>query len=288
MNNDNFQMYTNSGYNNKRNRTKSLILDIKDGTINGTERSYLGDASEFNIKLLEPLKIDKHSAIYLDHLITFNSNLSNTMESSAFCLKINEFNIQTNVASEDTTDQNNIFNSILIPNENNNVSNYFGAVIHKGKKLNYVCDINPETIYNLSGTISNINGTPAFHGGTNASSTIFTYAITGISTWSGGDNTSMTVGDEITIINPGSSGDQIVLPDRAYIVTNSEYGASTIIFTSSKSLTASLFDNPTGPASISMTVGGRTAYVLTSSVGGFKLKKDNARFIAEFSIVALE
>ena len=96
------QTYQNSGYSNKRGKIKTLILDVKDGdvTLPGTTvavtRNHLGRADEFNIELFEPLIIDKQSVIYLDNLITFNCNLSNETQSSAFCLHINEFNIETN------------------------------------------------------------------------------------------------------------------------------------------------------------------------------------------------
>ena len=79
MNNDNgFNFFENSGYNNKRNKVKTLILDVRDGkdlTIDGNQdqpRSNLNDKSEFQIKLFEPMIIDKPSEIYLDHLITYN------------------------------------------------------------------------------------------------------------------------------------------------------------------------------------------------------------------------
>ena len=50
---------------------------------------------------------------YLDNLITFNCNLSNETQSSAFCLHINEFNIETNVAAEDNADLQNIFDPFI-------------------------------------------------------------------------------------------------------------------------------------------------------------------------------
>jgi hypothetical protein len=122
MDNNGFNFFENSGYNNQRNKVKTLILDVRDGndlTIDGTAsstRSNLNDKSEFQIKLFEPLIIDKQSEIYLDHLITYNCNLSHTAATTAFCLKINEFNIQTNVASYDDTEKNTIYNIIVLPN----------------------------------------------------------------------------------------------------------------------------------------------------------------------------
>ena len=79
----NFDMYQNSGYVNKRNRKRTLILDIDDSTLSDT---HLGAGTDFNIKLFEPLIIDKHSEVYLDNCLTYNSNIAQTISSSAFCL----------------------------------------------------------------------------------------------------------------------------------------------------------------------------------------------------------
>ena len=94
MNNDNFQYYENSGYKNLRNRKRTLILDVDDSTAGDT---HLGSGGEFNIKLFEPLIIDKHSEVYLDNFLTYNSNVASNISEAAFCLKINEFN-QTTLA----------------------------------------------------------------------------------------------------------------------------------------------------------------------------------------------
>ena len=164
------EIYMNSGYNNKRNRKRTLILDINDNNNN-----KLGEGKEFQVTLFEPLIIDKHSEIYLDNFLSFNSNIGQTVETSSFLLKINEFKMNSNVAS--TTSGNHIFNSLIIPNEHKTVSNNHSTVIHKGKKFNYVCDINPQTIYNLSGKITDLDGKPMFHGPYDHT---FTYSLSGI------------------------------------------------------------------------------------------------------------
>ena len=174
-----FNYYENSNYVNNRNRKRTLILDVEDGD----GATHLGSGTEFNIQLYEPLRIDKHSEIYLDNFLTFNSNITSSSSSSAFVLKINEFNMNSNVASTHNASGNDpggqrLFNSLIIPNEHKNPSNNHTAVVHKGKKFNYVCDINPQTISSLSGSITDLAGEPIFHGGT--SSGVFTYALTGI------------------------------------------------------------------------------------------------------------
>ena len=152
-----FDMFQNSGYKNVRNRKKTLVIDLND-----SDNTYLGSGTQFSIDLYEPLIIDKHSEIYLDNFLTFNCDVADTHNHSAFALKINEFNINSGVASNKS--ENTIVGSIVIPNENNNIDNYFGPVVHKGKKFNYICDINPTTISRITGKITDLNGDPIFHG----------------------------------------------------------------------------------------------------------------------------
>tara|TARA_B100001093_G_C26831299_1_gene1016264 strand:+ start:1792 stop:2697 length:906 start_codon:yes stop_codon:yes gene_type:complete len=299
MDEQGFNFFQNSGYNNNRNKMKTLILDVKDGENlkigeSTEEKSNLNDTSEFNIQLFEPLIIDKESEIYLDHLITYNCNLSQTVETSAFCLKINEFNIQTNVASYDNTDKDTIYNSIVIPNENNNIDNFFGAVTHKGKKFNYVCDINPQTIHNLSGKITNLDGTSAFHGGPDG--TIFTYAIMGISdVWNGVDkekailkndkilNLSTTSGfGSGTNLLTGSGHADAGTDDQGIILTTALSNSDMIIF-SAKNKNIALTPGVTIYAKIKTDGGSDRNYTFS---GTLQLIKENARFIAEFSIIS--
>ena len=276
------QMYQNSGYRNKRGKKKSLILDIRDGTNvdgSGNNSTHLSAASEFNIKLREPLIIDKHSEIYLDNLVTYNCNLSNIHENSAFCLKVNEFNIDTNVATINDDDENTIFNSIVIPNENNDVNNYFGAVVHKGKKFNYVCDINPCTISSISGRVTNLNGQPAFHGVTENNDT-HTYALLGITGWgeASGNLTSDTTINILTVTS-GSGSDLYTGDDEGTVLVDSQVGSSVIIFSSSIPLTTADFD---GQTAITL-----NNYSLTAT--SFFLRESNGcRMVAEFTIESFD
>ena len=162
-------------YVNNRKKKSTLIVDITDKYESETDKHILGSSGEFKIKLNEPLIIDKLSEVYLDNLITFNSNTSNDPSNSAFIVNIDQFNIKTTVASNasnikgsgvpDTTHGNDILsNKIIIPNENNSLNNHFATVAHKAKKLNYICDIPPTRITKLSGKITNLNGDPIFYG----------------------------------------------------------------------------------------------------------------------------
>ena len=129
--------YQNSNYSFERENRKTLILDS--GTISIT--------TTFNLTLQEPFIIDKLSDIYLESFTTFDTliNQTNTQQ-LGFILDIDQFNIQTNTTNK------HLFNKIFIPNEDSTG----GAVttIHKGKKLNYICSINPTKLYEISGTIT--------------------------------------------------------------------------------------------------------------------------------------
>ena len=272
-----FDMYQNSGYNNNRNRKRTLIVDFDDN-----DNTHLGAGTEFKINLREPLIIDKHSEIYLDNFLTFNCNLGNTHNHSAFVLKINEFNINTGVASNASSDK--IDGGIVIPNDNNNIDNYFGTVVHKGKKFNYICDINPCKLHSISGKITDLNGAPIFHG--SSTGTKFTYALTGIKGWinDGGTAQYLPEGAVFTQITT-SGGDNC---GTGSILTNTTLGASTIFFTSATGLTPAHWD---AGATIQFTMdAGTGSYVFTLSGTGnsIALLKQNARFISEFSIVSRE
>jgi len=280
-------MYQNSGYNNNRNRKKTLIVDFND-----SDNTHLGSGTEFKIDLREPLIIDKHSEIYLDNFLTFNCNLGDTHSHSAFVLKINEFNINSGVASSTSSAGNIIQGGIVIPNDNNNIDNYFGTVVHKGKKFNYICDINPCKLHSISGKITDLIGESIFHG--KVKDTKYTYALTGIDTWgsAGGGTTARALisGDILSSIVAGGGGAGKATGASTRILTNTGLNASTIFFTAEEELTESEF---TG-VDIVFTVtssGGFGAYTFTISTAtnpGVILLKQNARFISEFSIVSRE
>lgn len=143
-------MYQNSGYQFERRNKKTLVLDIVDTA----SVAPLSTTAEFTVDLFEPLIIDKLSDVYIDSVSTYNSLLCDTSNRTAFSLSINEFNVNSNVASSSSGQQ--IFNKILIPNENNDINNVHSVVIHKGKKMNYVCSINPGKITKLSGKITDL------------------------------------------------------------------------------------------------------------------------------------
>jgi hypothetical protein len=320
MNSNGFDMFQNSGYVNTRNRKRTLILDIEDSAATDT---HLGSGGEFNIQLYEPMIIDKHSEVYLDNFLTFNSNITSP-DSMAFVLKINEFNMNSNVASthkpvgasgNDSGGQN-IFNSLIIPNEHKNPSNNHTAVIHKGKKFNYVCDINPQTISSLSGRITDLAGNPIFHG-THSTATQYTYALTGIVETIVQGNGSGA--EDYTSIPPQTydeiTGISIVNEDNptaatGHILINFQTDATTIHFSLAESIDVGKFHNGSGAIVFSITrpaassdgsttregaaANSGTAGTITLANGdvsvnpNLQLIKGGARCISEFSIISRE
>ena len=144
--------YQNPGYQLERRNKKTFILRVdSDGTIH------------FNKPLQEPLIIDRLSDIYLESFLTWHADTDaneglnlddddNLSDRSAFVLKINEFNNQGN------SSEGNTFNKIVIPHViEAGKTNY--RKIHKSRKLNYICSMNPTTLSSLTGTITALDGT---------------------------------------------------------------------------------------------------------------------------------
>tara|TARA_B100000575_G_scaffold275610_1_gene260362 strand:+ start:384 stop:977 length:594 start_codon:yes stop_codon:yes gene_type:complete len=146
--------YQNPSYQFERREKKILILDVH----------FAADtpmATEFSVNLLEPLRIDRLSDIYLDSFVTENQisggleNGNSDVKNSGMVLKINEFNINSNVATNlhsGTSGEidSGKFNSIYIPN----ITKGVGAFAHKAKKFNYVASINPTTLTTISGSLT--------------------------------------------------------------------------------------------------------------------------------------
>ena len=285
-----FDVFQNSGYTNKRNRKRTLIVDVSDDNAD----NHLGDGTEFKIDLFEPLVIDKHSEVYLDNFLSFNSNIGQTPATSAFLLKINEFNMNSNVAS--SADNGTIFNSLVIPNEHKSVTNNHSAVVHKGKKFNYVCDINPQKIHSISGKVTDLSGAPIFHGIHTANT--FTYALTGIT--SGKLNRLIESGETFTGIT-GVAGANLggAAISGAFLATHLDT-ATTLHFSTNRLITTGApgeaSDEKTdnfrdGIGNITFVIGVNPV-TITNGAGGdnpnLHLVNEPGRFIAEFSIVSRE
>ena len=145
-----FNYFENSRYTDNRIQKKTLIVDHVIGTL---------ATGIFNIPLEEPISINKESEIYLDSFTTFHAfqnKKSTAPQFMGFLLDIKEFNIQTISTNQNQNGK------IIIPNEDTTGGGE--VVIHKGKKLNYICSINPTTISSISGSITKLAGTGAMFG----------------------------------------------------------------------------------------------------------------------------
>jgi hypothetical protein len=130
--------YQNSNYSRERETRKTLIIDS--GTINADKT--------FSLTLQEPFIIDKLSDIYLESFTTFKAlNSGAATQNMGFILGIDQFNIQNNTTNK------HLFKKIYIPNEALAADTY----THKAKKLNYICQINPTKLKNITGTITDCN-----------------------------------------------------------------------------------------------------------------------------------
>ena len=150
-------LYQNSNYSFERRERKTIIID----SINNDLTSSGGT---FTTELTEPLIIDKLSDVYLESFTTNNCIINTKTKNMCFLLDIEEFNINSNSAfnaSKNSTDGTYSFNRIVIPNEYG--SGTTGTHIHKSKKLNYICSINPTRISSINGKVTNLDNEPIFH-----------------------------------------------------------------------------------------------------------------------------
>lgn len=150
-------MYQNSLYDFERKERKTVILDVADTAA----KDPLSSATEFSVNFFEPLLVDKLSDVYIDSVLTHNSMVCHTADKMAFSLSINEFSVNSNCASSTDSNQS-LFNRILIPNDHSNIADVHSCVVHKGKKMNYVCSLNPCRLSKLSGKVTSLSGGSMF------------------------------------------------------------------------------------------------------------------------------
>ena len=155
-------LYQNSNYTFERRERKTLIID----SVNNDLTSGSGT---FTTELTEPLIIDKLSDVYLESFTTNTCTANTSPEDMCFLLDIDEFNINTNSAFNASKNSSGVllntngtysFNRIVIPNENGGKDG--NTQIHKSKKLNYICSINPTRISSINGKITNLENSVIF------------------------------------------------------------------------------------------------------------------------------
>ena len=165
------KLYQNVGYHYDRTERKTLLIDIHAFAMTDSN-------TKFKIQLSEPLIIDKQSDIFLEHFTIFDAKANTTNPNMAMVLEIDQFNIQNSFASNikigTDSDGNTIYNNIkknriIIPNESTAANQ---TKVQKGKKLNFICTINPSKLRTISGSLTDA-GTIDFDNNTITYSTIF-------------------------------------------------------------------------------------------------------------------
>lgn len=134
-------IFENTDYVFNRRETHSLVIDVECGT-----------TVTFDKSLIEPLIVDKQSDVYLDSLSTFHCLTNNSKAEIGFLLSLDNFPIKT-VSNNSTINR-----SLYIPNEQNTTGDPSISKSHKGKKLNYICTINPTKITKVSGKLTLLDG----------------------------------------------------------------------------------------------------------------------------------
>ena len=149
----NSDLYSNTKYSFDRDESKTIIISVPMTTGDNT----------FSVVLSENLIVDKHSDVYLDSLTTYNCNSSGNSElNMGFVLSIDQFEIKS--SSNQETGKADITRSLFIPNDQHDTTTVNVSKTHKGKKLNYICSINPTNIHRISGKITNIGNQTIFAG----------------------------------------------------------------------------------------------------------------------------
>ena len=122
------QLYENTRYNFDRNERKTVTIYTT--TAVGT------------MQLHEPLRIDKHSDVYIDSFIS-NNGTTTASGDEVFLLGVEEFNIK-HISNEAKYN-----NKVIIPNINTR-KNVDTTITHRATKFNYVGTINPCTLTKLT------------------------------------------------------------------------------------------------------------------------------------------
>ena len=175
-------LYHNTNYNFERRSKNNIILDV---LISKEE----GNGMKFKAPLLTPLIIDRLSDVYIEYFITFGAKPNTKSENMSFVLHLDQFNLNTdygtnilnysNCSGTNTCGRHDTekYRSLIIPNEasintaincNDTIDgpptltndsypkNSTTTVNHKGFKTNYVCSLNPSTISEITGTITDV------------------------------------------------------------------------------------------------------------------------------------
>lgn len=159
-------LYHNTNYNFERINKKKIILDV----LMSCEDNK---GMTFKCPFLNPLIIDKLSTVSVEYFITYGAKPNTNIENMSFVIHFDQLNLNTeygtNILNYSNCAANNKcgrpdtekYRSLIIPNEAGPLREEFcngemstTSVNHKGFKTNYICTINPTTLSELSGTIT--------------------------------------------------------------------------------------------------------------------------------------
>ena len=138
-------MFNNSSYQLDRLDRQTIILDIVKGNGAGV------DKINFSVELMEALNIDKKYNLFLDSITTHNCIQNNSTNTMGFLLSINNFNILSSSNQQ-------MSRKLFIPNEQSGGTGASNTKTHKGKKMNYICKVEPTRIQTISGSITLLDG----------------------------------------------------------------------------------------------------------------------------------
>jgi hypothetical protein len=137
--------YQNINYQYERLKNKTITIHMDDFTT--ASKIY---------RLIEPLRIDKLSDVYIDSFIS--NNLLNTAgDAEVFVLGIKEFNIQS-------VSNKSIYNNKLIIPNTSGTAGADNTIAHRATKFNYIGSINPITLSSLEISLTKSNGSSAIEG----------------------------------------------------------------------------------------------------------------------------
>jgi hypothetical protein len=138
-------LYQNPGYQFERVKNKTITIHIVDVTATNAQYS-----------LIEPLRVDKLSDVYIDSFIS-NDTITTAAASAVFVLGIKEFNIQS------VSNNQSYHNKLIIPNTSGTAA-VTNTVAHRATKFNYIGSVNPMTLSSLEISLTLANGTTALSG----------------------------------------------------------------------------------------------------------------------------
>jgi hypothetical protein len=156
---DKLEVYQGVNYKNKREKVQTLVLHLTDESSTSnhhTNTMFDTDHVNFRVTLQEPMIIDELSDVYLESVLTSNTKGNDPSDDqTAFLLSIKQFKVNS------VSNQSGSNKKLLIPNEHPELNEHGpenDVTIHKSKKLNYVCSINPCKLYELSGKLTILDG----------------------------------------------------------------------------------------------------------------------------------